>query len=205
MPVHSIEPSSKLLKVLEEKRFRKLGEVRERLADVRLISATHQDLGVLAREKKFRSDLYFRIGTLPLTVPPLRERVEDIPLLSEVLLGRIASDLNKGRIGIATDAVETLQNYRWPGNVRELRNVLERAALLSGKDVIGRADLRFEALGAVESVTNDSDLTLAQVETRHIERALRMVNWKVEEAAERLGIPRSPLYQKIKLYGLSKA
>lgn len=113
-----LQIQAKLLKVLEEKRFRKLGEVRERLADVRLISATHQDLGVLTREKKFRSDLYFRIGTLTLTAPPLGERVEDIPLLSKVLLNPVAADLSKGPIGIATDAVETLQNYHWPGYVR---------------------------------------------------------------------------------------
>src|SRR5215510_2138291 len=130
----------KLLKVLEEKQFRRIGDVRDRQVNVRLIAATHQDLGQLVREKKFRSDLYFRISTIPLMVPPLRERSEDIPLLARQLLGALAGDLGRRGLRLSPDAEQALAAYQWPGNVRELRNVLERAALLCGRDVLEAQD-----------------------------------------------------------------
>jgi DNA-binding NtrC family response regulator len=192
----------KLLKVLEEKRFRRLGDVRDRHVDIRLIAATHQDLSRLVREKKFRSDLYFRISTIPLFVLPLRDRAEDIPLLVRHLLGRLAADLGRGDVRLAPDAEQALQAYPWPGNIRELRNVLERALLLSGRSVLGRQDLRFDAPLAAELAADDAHLTLAGLERRHIELVLRAEHGRVEQAARRLGIPRSSLYQKIKQYGI---
>src|SRR5581483_10514432 len=120
----SLQP--KFLKALEEKRFRRLGEVNERRVDVRLIAATNQDLGDLVREKRFRADLYYRINTVVLRVPPLRERTGDIPLLAGAILRRLAQEMGRPEIELAADAVEALQAYPWPGNVRELRNVLER-------------------------------------------------------------------------------
>src|SRR4030095_9224350 len=121
----------KLLKVLEEKRFRRVGDVRDRQVDVRLIAATHQDMGQLVRQKRFRDDLYFRVSTIPLAFPPLRERIEDIPILAEYMLEKFAADRGRGEIRLEGDCLKALQSYSWPGNVRELRNVIERAVLLA--------------------------------------------------------------------------
>jgi DNA-binding NtrC family response regulator len=192
----------KLLKVLEEKRLRRLGDVHDRYVDIRLIAATHHDLGLLVREKKFRSDLYYRISTIPLVVPPLRDRVEDIPRLAQHLLRRLAADLGRGDVGLDADAEQALQAYPWPGNIRELRNVLERALLLSDRQVLGRKDLRFDVTLGSEPWSDDAQLTLPDLERRHIERVLRAEHGRVEQAAKRLGIPRSSLYQKIKNYGI---
>src|SRR5688500_8304362 len=129
----------KLLKVLEEGRFRRLGDVRDREVDVRLIAATHQDLAVAVREKRFRSDLYFRISALPLLIPPLRERPEDIAVLARALLDRIGFEVGRTDLSLSEDAVAALQAYSWPGNTRELRNVLERAVILGQGQVLGAA------------------------------------------------------------------
>jgi DNA-binding NtrC family response regulator len=200
----------KLLKVLEEKRFRRLGEVRDRQVDVQLVAASHQSLPKLVQEKKFRSDLYFRISTIPLRVPPLRERVEDIPLLARQLLGGLASDLGRRGLRLSPDAERALAAYAWPGNVRELRNVLERAALLCGRDVLEAQDLRFESADHVHAAVGTSagsapgaSLTLEELERAHIERVLAELGGRVTEASQRLGIPRSTLYQKIKRFGLT--
>ena len=188
----------KLLKVLEEKRFRRVGDVRDRQVDVRLIAATHQDIGQLVREKKFRDDLYFRISTIPLSFPALRERVEDIPEVASYLLNKLASDLGRGDIELTADCVAALQSYTWPGNVRELRNVIERAVLLSDHRSIDLKDLHFDGHANVGAPFLDSRLTLLELEKQHIERVLQEESGRVEKAAKRLGIPRSSLYQKIK-------
>jgi DNA-binding NtrC family response regulator len=192
----------KLLKVLEEQRFRRLGDVRDREVDVRLVAATHQELSRLVQEKRFRSDLYFRISTIPLTVPPLRDRAEDVPLLARYFLELLGQDLGRGALTLSEDAARALQAYRWPGNIRELRNVLERAVLLSEGSVLRAADLRFEARGLPEPPPSDSSLTLLEVEKRHIMRVLEEEGGRVDSAAKRLGIPRSTLYQKIKRHGI---
>ena len=200
----------KLLKVLEEKRFRRVGDVRDRVVDVRLIAATHQALPELVRQNRFRGDLYYRISTIPLVVPPLRERAEDIEPIAVRLLAGIADDLGRGAIAISADALESLRSYAWPGNIRELRNVLERAVLLGppasgGTCVLGRENLRFEALSSNEPLSDggmDSRLTLAEMERLHIQRVLQEEGGRVESAATRLGIPRSTLYERIKRFGL---
>ena len=197
----------KLLKVLEEKRFRRLGEVRDRQVDVQLIAASHQNLPQLVQDKRFRSDLYFRISTIPLRVPPLRERAEDIPVLAAHLLQGFATDLGRRGLHLSPGAERALCAYSWPGNVRELRNVLERALLLSGRDILEAGDLRFEGPGAalpavVAAPEAEMRLTLEELEKVHIERVLREMGGRVTEASLRLGIPRSTLYQKIKKYGI---
>lgn len=121
----------KLLKVLESKRFRRLGDVHDRAVDIRLISATHRDLRQLVREHRFRDDLYFRITIIPLRIPPLRERQEDIPILAKDILSRIATEHGSDAIALDGDAAAMLQQYPWPGNIREMRNVLERAAQIT--------------------------------------------------------------------------
>lgn len=193
----------KLLKVLEEKRFRRVGDVRDRQVDVRLIAATHQDIGQLVREKRFRDDLYFRVSTIPLAFPPLRERIEDIPIMAEHLLNDLAADIGRGEIKLEPDSIKALQSYSWPGNVRELRNVIERAVLLSEQKNIRFKDLHFDGQPGRPAAYLDTNLTLTELEQLHIERVLREENGRVERAATRLGIPRSSLYQKIKKYNLN--
>jgi DNA-binding NtrC family response regulator len=202
----------KLLKVLEEKRFRRLGEVKDRQVDVQLVAASHQSLPQLVQEKKFRSDLYYRISTIPLRVPALRERAEDIPVLARQLVAGLANDLGRRGLRLSPEAERALTSYPWPGNVRELRNVLERAALLCGRDLLDASDLRFEtaaaaapagAPAATAASPTPSNLTLEELERIHIERVVQELGGRVTEAAQRLGIPRSTLYQKIKRYGIA--
>jgi len=193
----------KLLKVLEEGRFRRLGDVRDREVDVRLIAATHQDLAAAVRDNRFRSDLFFRVSALPLAIPPLRERPEDIPVLARVLLARIAADVRRGELSLSAEAVAALQAYSWPGNTRELRNVLERAAILSQGQGLGPRDLRFSPPMEVAEASDDSRLTLEEVERRHIEKVLGEERGHVERAARRLGVPRSSLYERIKKLGIA--
>jgi transcriptional regulator with PAS, ATPase and Fis domain len=191
----------RLLKVLEEKRFRRLGDVRDRVVDIRLIAATHHDLAGAVREKRFREDLYFRVNTLPLRVPPLRERFEDLPQLVALLLERIP-----GRRGhqLSPQAMQRLQAYGWPGNVRELRNVLERAAILSTSVLLGPEDLRFDgasvAQPAPDLLTSD-DLSMEAAERRHIAAVVRRMG-SVGEAARALGMPKSTVYYKMKKFGI---
>ena len=188
----------KLLKVLEEKRFRRVGDVRDRQVDVRLIAATHQDMGQLVREKRFRDDLYFRISTIPLSFPALRERIEDIPTMAQYLLDKVSADLGRGEVHLDENCIQALKAYSWPGNIRELRNVIERAVLLSDQKTITINDLHFDGHTQVGSPFLDSRLTLLELEKQHIERVLQEEHGRVEKAAKRLGIPRSSLYQKIK-------
>lgn len=196
-----IRVQSKLLKALEEKRFRRLGAVRERVIDVALIAATNKDLAEEVRKGAFRSDLYFRINAIPLLVPALRDRVEDIPLLASTLLAQLPP--NRGRqLELSDEAIRTLCSYAWPGNIRELRNVLERAALLCEHDQITPRDLRFNLIHSKNSAIHDTNLTLEEVERHHIERVLAEVDGKVAQAALRLAVPRSTLYLKIKSYGI---
>jgi len=195
----------KLLKVLEDNRFRRVGDVRDRQVDVRLIAATHQDMGQLVREKKFRDDLYFRVSTIPLAFPPLRERVEDIPVVAEYLLDKVSADLGRGEVKLEPDSIKALQSYSWPGNIRELRNVIERAVLLSEQKTIGLKDLQFDGNSGNRAAYLDSSLTLSQLEKQHIERVLQEEQGRVEKAARRLGIPRSSLYQKLKKYQLDSS
>ena len=192
----------KLLKALEEKTFRRLGEVRDRRVDLRLIAATHQQLDQLVQEKRFRSDLYFRINTLPLTVPPLRERREDIPVLAQFLLDRFAAELGRGAFTLTDSALESLQSHAWPGNIRELRNALERAALPSEKPQLTVRSFQLGAPLAGETSDYNLDLSLDEVERQHIVRILQAAGGNVEQAAQRLNIPRSSLYYKLKSHGI---
>jgi len=194
----------KLLKVLEDKRFRRVGDVRDRQVDVRLIAATHQDIGQLVTEKKFRDDLYFRICTIPLTFPALRDRKEDIPVLAQYLLEKFGADLGRGEVRLGPDCLEALQSYSWPGNVRELRNVIERAILLSDQKTIGLKDLHFDGRAGAQVYFN-SNLTLIELERQHIERVLQEEKGRVERAAKRLGVPRSSLYQKLKRHRIESS
>ncbi len=189
----------KLLKVVEEKRFRHLGDVRDRFVDVRLIAATHQDLVKAIGEERFRGDLYFRISTLQISIPPLRERLADIPILAQDLLNRISAEVTRPQKELSDNVIDKLKSHSWPGNIRELRNVLERAVLYSEKPALTANDLRFEEHAPSLEKLYDSRLTLAELERIHISRVLEEESGQVAAAAARLGIPKSTLYQRIKL------
>jgi DNA-binding NtrC family response regulator len=199
----------RLLKALEDKRIRRLGDVRDRLVDIRLIAASHQDLAGLAAQGRFRSDLLFRINTVTLDVPALADRLEDVPVLAQALLARLAEEQGQ-RAALADDAVSALKEYAWPGNLRELRNVLERALLLSRGQAIERVHLRFPFAAPVAASTDAAGVlgtapplpTLEAMEQQHIRRALETERGHVERAARRLGISKSSLYQKIKKFGI---
>jgi len=199
-----LEVQGKLLKAIEEKEFRRMGALRNRHVDVRIIAATHHDLHELATSGTFRRDLYFRISTLPLRVPSLRERPEDIVLLARHLLTEVGLDMGRTDLSLSPQATEALGRYDWPGNVRELRNVLERAALLSPTPVIEAPSLRFETGPSFSPAANELSLTLAEVERNHIERVLAAVNGHVEAAAVRLGVARSTLYDMLRRHGIRR-
>jgi DNA-binding NtrC family response regulator len=215
-----LQVQPKLLKVLEEKRFRRLGDVRERSVDVRIIGATHKDLMEAATRGAFRADLFYRMSTMCITVPPLRERREDIIPLAH----RMLSDMGARDLELSADAQACLLDHTWPGNLRELRNVLERALLLRRGASLARDDLRFDPgssprMAVVPAVDPPSggrrasapstpqqappaSRTLREMEREHIWAALAAENGRVDAAAVRLGIPRSTLYQRIKAYRL---
>jgi len=202
----SVQP--KLLKVLEEKKFRRLGDVRERQVDIRLIAASHARLVDLVDRNLFRPDLYFRIATVVLEIPPLRERAEDVPVLAEAMLSAIAVELPREPLRLSAEAVRRLVEYPWPGNIRELKNVLERAALLAKGPEIRADELGFEGSEARPPSPSSApgsdpgDKKLAQAEKEAIRRALTAEGGRVIRAAASLGISRSALYEKIRRYGI---
>jgi len=196
-----------LLKVLEEKRFRRLGDVKDRTVDVRLIAATHRDFRALVEENRFRQDLYYRISTLELFVPPLRERRDDIPLLAANILERLARDLGQPLLTITREAERVLCNYEWPGNIRELRNVLERALLrshgpeLDVDSIIMPSSADAPPAPAADNVVRRSG-TLDEVERDYIEQVLREEKGLIDRVAVRLGISRSAVYYKARKFGI---
>jgi DNA-binding NtrC family response regulator len=196
----------KLLKVLEEKKFRRLGDVRERRVDIRLIAASHENLSRLVEQARFRKDLFFRINTVVLEIPPLRERLEDLPLLASALLDQVSRELGREPMGLSPEAVAALQAYSWPGNIRELRNVLERVALLARGPEIGVGEIGLKEIGpgeiAFEASAAPPTLSLVTSEKELIRKALAAERGKVERAAASLGISRSSLYEKIRKYGI---
>ena len=208
----------KILKVLEEKRYRRMGDVRERDVDVRLIAATHHDLLQSVTDRSFRADLYYRISTIKIVVPPLRERREDILPLALFMLERRGLECT-----LSQSAVERLLEHSWPGNIRELKNVMESAAILRSGQVLTADDLRFDVPGERQSANllaapgvrrvepvaiepllgaTATSATREELERAHIQLVLAAENGRVERAARRLGIPRSTLYWKLKRYGL---
>ncbi len=202
-----IDLQPKLLNFLQDRTFLRIGGSRETPVDVRIIAATHQDLRALCSEKKFRDDLFFRLDVLPIHCPPLRERRDDIPLLIEYLLGRIAKNRRQPQVRLAEEAIQALTSYRWPGNVRELENVLERStAFMEGPELSPR-DL------PPEFVSSDGDTslnlgslagsTLAEIEKAALLQTLRLSKGNKARAARYLGISEKSIYNKMKRLGLS--
>ncbi len=191
-----------LLRVLEEKKFCRLGGNQPIDIDFRLVSATHRDLRQLLREEQFREDFFYRINVLTIHIPPLRERLEDVPVLADFFLQKYAQETGKPVEGLTPRAVEILMGYNWPGNVRELRNVIERVVVIARGRMIGAEELRF--LKTYDDSCRSAPATLREAEILHLQGALEACDWNVTRAAKMLDIDRVTLTRKMKRFNLKR-
>ena len=192
---------AKLLRVLESGEYMKRGDTKTYKADVRIIAATHRDLPQEVREGKFREDLYYRLSTFTITLPPLRERGKDIELIAEHFIRKFSLKLNKKITGMTEDAREIINAYRWKGNIRELRNTIERAVILAEGDKITANELPFDIRHAESVTDNDtSPFDLTRIEKRYIVKALQHARGNKTRAAKLLNMGLTTLYQKLKDY-----
>lgn len=193
---------AKLLRVIETWEIKSLGSDKIKKIDVRLISATNQNIKELIKQKKFREDLYYRIATVTISIPPLNERRDDIPLLADHFLKKF-SEKNNRTVSISPEALNVLVKNDWKGNVRELENVIERAVISSENNKLVQSDFKF--LQITESndnpFTNMDSVSLNDIEKMYIKKVLEENNWNKLKAAQILGIDRKTLYKKIKEYG----
>jgi two-component system, NtrC family, response regulator AtoC len=196
-----------LLRVLEDKTFQRVGGSETIETDVRVVAATNRDLAKAVAAGAFREELYYRLNVIPVTLPPLRERPEDVPLLVQHFLERLSKELNRRIDGVSPEGMAALVAHAWPGNVRELRNVLERGAVVAKGHVIQLADLGLPAPAEPRTATaiRTDPLPLEDVEKRHIAEVLAWAGGNVTQAARTLGIDRMTLYNKIKRYGLRRS
>lgn len=205
----------KLLRVLQERKFEPVGSTKTIEVDARVILASNQPLEQLVADGRFRQDLYYRINVVKIELPPLRDRVSDIPQLAEHFLRKHAAELGKQVVGFAPDAMSAIQRYAFPGNVRELANVVERAAVLCRRATIALEDLPSNVTGqeqptmAASPVAPDEPWTpmtleeaLKEPERQILQRALRANNWNRQKTAEQLGVNRTTLYKRLKMLGL---
>jgi formate hydrogenlyase transcriptional activator len=214
-----LELQPKLLRVLQEQEFERLGSNRTQRVDVRVVAATNRDLSRLVNERAFRSDLYYRLNVFPIQIPPLRERREDVPLLVRYFVQNFSRRLNKAVEYVPADAMDALVNYAWPGNIRELENLIERAVLLSpGKELrVPLSELKAESIGSTNGSPDVPLLspplsaapiaTLEEAERQHILRALRQTEWRIagrKGAAAILGMKRTTLQARMRKLGIRR-
>jgi transcriptional regulator with PAS, ATPase and Fis domain len=204
---------SKILRVLESQTFMRVGGEREIKVDIRIIAATNKDLEAMVKEGFFRKDLYYRLKVMVVEMPPLRERFEDILLLSNLFIEENNKEYSKNIKGFSEEAKKLMIQYPWPGNVRELRNVIERAMILTDQEVITPKHLPFElkqaekaTQGNGEQVVTEttSDMSLDNMEKMHLSKVLKKLEWNKSKASKFLGISRATLRAKIKKYNLSE-
>ncbi|RPJ17312.1 MAG: PAS domain-containing protein [Desulfobacteraceae bacterium] len=197
-----LEMQPKLLRVIEEKEIERLGGTRVSRFDFRLIAATQENLGQSVERGKFRKDLYYRLNVIPVQIPPLRERKEDIRVITEHLVNSLNKDLGMNVTGIAPEVISIFEKYDWPGNVRELSNVLERILYSMEGDTIGINHLPFslQSLGAGVTPYNPASLKRLreEMEREALVQAIRLANNNKKKASEKLGIHRTALYKKMK-------
>ncbi len=199
----------KLLRVLQEREIIPVGGTKPLKVDVRIVAATNRDLEEEVSLGNFRADLYYRLNVIPVTLPPLRVRRDDIPLLVDHFLQRYKQSYAGGDLASAVDdeALRMLVDYSWPGNVRELENVIERAVILQEQDIISRNDLPTKVVGELgggrDLTVTETGITLEELERRYMIQVLNDTAWHKKRAAEILGINPSTLYRKIKSYGLN--
>ena len=200
-----IDLQPKLLRALELQQVRRVGGNQDLQVDVRIVVATNRDLANSVREGKFREDLFYRLFVIPVKLPPLRERTEDIPLLVEHFVKEMSPP---GRMSAVTaEAIEFLSRHPWRGNIRELKNVIGRTIILSGKELIQAEDIVIQGLGGDDRDDNAPSLShapLEDAERRKILEVLKQVRWNKRQAAKLLGIARSTLFLKLKKYNLEQ-
>ena len=202
----SVKTQAKVLRALQEQTFQRVGAQQTIRVDVRVVAATNKDLEQEIAAGTFRSDLYYRLNVIPIEVPPLRERGDDVVLLAEHFFRRLAAETRLPRKRLSTGAAAKLKSYHWPGNVRELRNVVERLAILLPHEVIEPEDVHLGAPREAASAQLPGDLTLREArdefEKRYILNRLRDFAGNVSRTADALGVERSNLYRKLHAYGI---
>ncbi len=206
--IAEMEPAvqARVLNVIEQKRFRRVGGVQEKEVAVRIIAATNRSLQSEVKRGRFREDLFYRLNVMPITLPGLRERREDVLPLVNHFIAHFNQKLNRRVEGVTLKAETLLLDYHWPGNIRELRNIVERAMILCGGDRLHAGDLPFGAaigpVGEDESGRSEEFLSLDELERLHIRRALAETGGNLSRAAEILGVTRTTLYNKLRKYQL---
>lgn len=205
----SASTQAKVLRVLQEQEFERVGGTKTIKVDVRVISASNKDLREEILSKRFRDDLYYRLNVVNICIPPLRERREDILPLANYFLRRFAGELSKKVVGFTPEVEAMLTDYEWPGNIRELRNTLERSVLLSEKDWIRAEDLSLhgsDGMGSTRDLQSihmpDGGIPLVEMEKKLILEALEKANWVQKEAAQYLGVSRRVMHYKIQKFGI---
>jgi two-component system nitrogen regulation response regulator NtrX len=201
----SLDTQAKLLRVLEEREFERLGSKVTTKVDVRVIASTNKVLTEEIKKGNFRQDLYFRISVIPIHVPPLRDRKEDIPLLANHFIHLFCDENNKQPKAIGDGAIRVLMSYHWPGNVRELKNLVERLVIMTDDDAIKEGDIT-PLLSEARVTTGDKTLSelVEDFEKSLIRSELDRTGWNVSQAAERLAIDRANLHRKMRRYGIHR-
>ena len=197
-----LELQPKLLRALQEREFERLGSSQTIRVNVRVVAATNQDLGQLVNKKLFRADLFYRLNVIPLLMPPLRERLQDILPLTEFFVAKFAAQLNKPIDSIPDEVIEVLKAHDWPGNIRELQNCIERAVLFSPGSALR---LPLDLKRSVTQRSEGAAQTLAEADREHIVETLNQTNWLIggqDGAASRLGLPRTTLIYKMRKLGI---
>jgi formate hydrogenlyase transcriptional activator len=197
-----LELQPKLLRALQEREFERLGSTQTIRVNVRVVAATNQNLGQLVNKKLFRADLFYRLNVIPLLMPPLRERLQDILPLTEFFVAKFAAQLNKPIDSIPDEVIEVLKAHDWPGNIRELQNCIERAVLFSPGSALR---LPLDLKRSVTQRSEGAAQTLAEADREHIVETLNQTNWLIggqDGAANRLGLPRTTLIYKMRKLGI---
>jgi transcriptional regulator with GAF, ATPase, and Fis domain len=197
----------KLLRVLQEREFERLGGTKTIKVDVRLVAATNRDLRAALEDGTFREDLYYRLNVVPIDIPPLREHKEDIPDLVNLFLSRFAQDSDKKITGVSPEAFKILMDYHWPGNVRELQNIMERASALAAGPLLEASDIHIDSRGtgkAADVATGflPEGMTLEQWEDEMMCEALRRAHGNKSQAARMLGLSRNALRYRLSKIGI---
>jgi two-component system nitrogen regulation response regulator NtrX len=206
----SLKAQSKTLRILQEQKFERVGGSRTIHVDVRVIAATNKDLAAEIEKGRFRDDLYFRLNVIPIRVPPLRERREDIPALVKEFLKEMALNTNVALKEFSEEAIQVLKRYPWPGNIRELRNLVERLVIMTqakevrAEDIPAPFNKQTDAETALTSTLKAGSFKEAKenFEKAFIASKLQEFKWNVSQTADAIGIERSNLHKKIKAYGL---
>ncbi len=192
---------AKLLSAIEQKKITPLGTNKEIPVDIRIISATNKDLPLMVTDSLFREDLFYRLNTVQINIPPLRDRENDIILISEFYLSQFAGKYDRLPLKFTSSALEKLKRHSWPGNIRELRHTIEKAVILCESDILTPQDFSFATESDIRTDLNKS-ISLEEGEKFIINNALLNNNWNISEAAKELGIGRQTLYRKIEKFGL---